>query len=137
MRVLFKDNCVGERSMKQMVRIAAAAAFAASPALAAPPAYVVAELVQTDPVAYARDYAPHVPPLVAAHGGRYLARGGAVEELEGVPPAGHSVIIEFPSMEAARAFWTSREYQALGAVRRKSSTGRIYLLEGATQAAVR
>lgn len=123
--------------MKRVVWIAAVAAFAAGPVLAAPPAYVVAELMPTDPVAYARDYAPHVPPLVAAHGGRYLARGGTVEGLEGAPPAGRSVIIEFPSMDAARAFWSSPEYQALGAVRRKSSTGRIYLLEGAAPPAGR
>ena len=97
---------------------------------AAPPGYIIAELTVTDPVAYARDYAAHVEPIVKAHGGRYLARGGAVEAVEGAPPAARIAILEFPSMAQARAFHSSPEYRRLAAIRQQYSTGRLFLVEG-------
>lgn len=102
----------------------------AAPAQAAPPAYIVAELVVTDPVAYTRDYAAFVEPIVKAHGGRYLARGGTVEAIEGAAPAARIAILEFPSMAQARGFYGSPEYRKLAAIRQKYSTGRLFLVEG-------
>jgi len=102
----------------------------AAMARAAAPAYIVAELTVTDPVAYARDYAAFVEPIVRAHGGRYLARGGAVEAVEGAAPAARIAILEFPSMAQARAFHSSPEYRRLAAVRQQYSTGRLFLVEG-------
>ncbi len=99
-------------------------------ARAEPPAYIVAELIVTDPVAYARDYAAFVEPIVKAHGGRYLARGGAVDAIEGAPPAARIAILEFPSMAQARGFYSSPEYRKLAAIRQKHSTGRLFLVEG-------
>lgn len=102
----------------------------AATAQAAPPAYIVAELIVTDPVAYARDYAAFVEPIVKAYGGRYLARGGQVEAIEGAPPAARIAILEFPSMAQARGFYSSPEYRKLAAIRQKYSTGRLFLVEG-------
>ena len=68
-----------------------------------PPAYLAAEIEVTDPGTYAR-YRALVPDVIAAHGGRFLVLGGAVEAKEGAPSAGRVVVIEFPDMEAARRF---------------------------------
>ena len=92
-------------------------------------AYVIAEVEVTDPEAY-KAYAAAVPATIAQYGGRFLARGGAAEVLEGEWPQRRRVIIEFPSVEAARAWWDSREYERPKAMRRAASKGRLILLEG-------
>jgi uncharacterized protein (DUF1330 family) len=92
------------------------------------PAYVIAEIEVTDPEAYT-PYRAQVPDLIAAHGGRYLVRGGAVEPREGDPPD-RVVVIEFPDMAAARRFYDSPDYQAILPLRQAASRGRLYLVEG-------
>jgi uncharacterized protein (DUF1330 family) len=93
------------------------------------PAYVIAEIEVADPEAYA-PYRARTPDVVAAHGGRFLVRGGAVEPLEGDPPVGRIVVIEFPDLEAARRFYASPEYRAILPLRQAASQGRLYLVEG-------
>ena len=70
-------------------------------------AYVIAEVNVTDPKLY-DDYRKMVPPTVEKYGGRFIVRGGAVESKEGgwTPP--RIVVLEFPSMERARAAHESR-----------------------------
>ncbi len=119
----------------RLVATLAALQVLAAPALAAAPAYVVAELVPTDIEAYRRDYAAKVVPVVESYGGRYLARGGAIEGLEGGDPPVRAVVIVFPSVAAARAFWASPAYRPLAEIRRKLATGRIYMVEGLDSAA--
>jgi uncharacterized protein (DUF1330 family) len=92
-------------------------------------AYVIAEVEITDPENY-RPYTKAVPETIAAYGGRFLVRGGVAEVLEGEWPALRRVVIEFPSMEAARAWWDSPEYAGPKAMRRAASRGRLILLEG-------
>lgn len=58
-----------------------------------------------------KTYLRGAPPVIARHAGRYLARGGAVEALEGNPDTRRTVILEFPSMDAARAFFKDPDYQ--------------------------
>ena len=94
-----------------------------------PPAYLAAEIEVTDPGTYAR-YRALVLDVIAAHGGRFLVLGGAVEAKEGAPPAGRVVVIEFPDMEAARRFYDSPEYRAILPLRLDASRGRVYLAEG-------
>ena len=69
------------------------------------PAYVIAHIDVKDPVRY-EDYKRMVPPSIAAFGGRFLARGGATETLEGEWRPKRLVIVEFPSARA-RAWWHS------------------------------
>jgi uncharacterized protein (DUF1330 family) len=116
----------------------AAAAGAALLALAAsanarqgavPKAYMVAQLTVTDTAAYAA-YAPKVPPVVARFGGRYVVRGGAILPLEGTPPGQRVVVIEFASLEAAKAFYYSPEYQQLAPQRQAAATGPAFIVEG-------
>ena len=92
-------------------------------------AYVIAEVEVTNPEGY-KPYTELVPASIALYGGRFLARGGTAEVLEGEWPPRRRVIIEFPSMEAARAWWDSPEYAKPKAMRRAASNGRLILLEG-------
>jgi uncharacterized protein (DUF1330 family) len=92
-------------------------------------AYVIAEIEITDPEGY-KAYTTVVPATIAQYGGRFLVRGGAAEVLEGDWPARRRVLLEFPSLEAARAWWDSPEYEKPKAMRRASSNGRLILLEG-------
>ena len=93
-------------------------------------AYVLAEIEITNPEGY-KEYTTHVPATIAKHGGRFLVRGGAVEVLERDWPQRRRVIIEFASMQAAKRWWNSPEYEKPKAMRRANSQGRLLLLEGA------
>ena len=92
-------------------------------------AYVIADITVTNPDGYA-PYRAIAAKTVADYGGRFIARGGTVESREGDWNPGRIVIIEFPSVEAARRWWDSPEYQKPKALRRANSKGRLLLLEG-------
>ena len=92
-------------------------------------AYVIADIDVKDPVRYA-DYRKMVPASIEAYGGRFLARGGKVESLEGPWAPKRTVIVEFPSVERAKAWWDSAEYAPAKALRRSASEGSLILLEG-------
>jgi uncharacterized protein (DUF1330 family) len=92
-------------------------------------AYVIAEIDIADPEGY-KAYTSIVPATIALYGGRFLVRGGAAEVLEGDWPPLRRVLLEFPSAEAARAWWDSPEYAKPKALRRAASRGRLILLEG-------
>ena len=92
-------------------------------------AYVIADIDVQDPVRY-DDYRKMVPASIAAYGGRFLARGGKVESLEGPWQPKRTVIVEFPSVERAKAWWDSDEYAPAKALRRSASQGSLILLEG-------
>jgi len=93
------------------------------------PAYIHGNITITDPAAY-EDYRAQVPAVIAAHGGRYLVRGGATEVLEGDATPGRQVILEFPDMAALRAFYFSPAYQRLVPIRQRASTGSLVAIEG-------
>jgi uncharacterized protein (DUF1330 family) len=93
-------------------------------------AYVLAEIEITNPDGY-KEYTQQVPSTIAKYGGRFLVRGGSVEILEGEWPQRRRVLIEFDSMEAAKKWWNSPEYEKPLALRRANSNGRLLLLEGA------
>ena len=63
-------------------------------------------------------------------GGRFVVRGGEQELLEGDWPSQRLVVIEFPDMAAARAWWSSDEYEAIKPIRRGGSTTNILLVDG-------
>lgn len=93
------------------------------------PAYLYANVEVTDPAAY-ETYRARVPALIAAHGGRYLVRGGACEVLEGRAEPYRQVILEFPDMAHLKAFYASPAYQQLIAVRQGASRGTLLAIEG-------
>ncbi len=75
------------------------------------PAYVIAVVDVTDPGKY-QAYAKEAGPATLKYGGRYVVRGGPFEVLEGSFPGSRFVVIEFPSLDQAKAFYHSPEYQA-------------------------
>ncbi len=91
-------------------------------------AYWIAHVTVTDPAAYA-GYQALAPAAFAAHGARFLARGGAAETCEG-PALERHVVIEFPSLAAARACYASAEYRAARAARAGACTAHVVLVEG-------
>jgi uncharacterized protein (DUF1330 family) len=93
-------------------------------------AYVIADVTVKDPEAYA-EYRRQVPATVAKHGGRFLVRGGAWESIEGDWRPGRVVVIEFPDLAAARAWYGSQEYAPLITLRQRASAGHLILVEGA------
>ncbi len=92
-------------------------------------AYVIADLQVTDPVGYEK-YREGARATIAAWGGRYLARGGAVEVLEGDWVPRRTVVVEFPSLAQVRAWYDSPEYRRLREIRQRASTGRMVVVEG-------
>lgn len=93
------------------------------------PAYVVVEVEVEDPVRY-EDYKKMVPPSLVAYGGRFLVRGGKVENLEGTWAPKRLVMVEFPSVEQAKAWWDSPEYAEAKALRQATSKTEMIVVEG-------
>lgn len=91
------------------------------------PAYVIYQCEVTDPERYDEYRAKvneHPPP------GRFLVRGGAVEPLEGEPPPGRTVVIEFPDRETALAWYNGPAYSEARAIRATAAVARMYLVDG-------
>jgi uncharacterized protein (DUF1330 family) len=92
-------------------------------------AYIFATIDIVDLAAY-EEYRQRVPAVIEAFGGRYLARGGAVERLEGNAPLNRLVILEFPDMARLKAFYNSTEYQPLLAIRQRAAKSTLLAIEG-------
>jgi len=92
-------------------------------------AYVIAEVVVTDPAAF-EEYRQRVPATIAQYGGRFVVRGGAVQPLEGDWRPGRLVVLEFPSLEQARRWYDSQEYREPKALRMRSAVTKAVLVEG-------
>ena len=93
------------------------------------PAYVILNIEVTDPERFA-EYAKTGAPTVAQYGGRYLARGGRAEKLEGGLEPRRVVVIEFDTADRARAWWASGEYGVPKAVRQSAARSDVILVEG-------
>lgn len=93
------------------------------------PAYLIAEIDVTDPAGF-EEYRQLVPTTIQQYGGRFLVRGGAVEALEGDWQPKRVVITEFPSLEQARRWYNSEEYREPKALRFKTATSKVILVEG-------
>jgi uncharacterized protein (DUF1330 family) len=92
-------------------------------------AYVIFQAEVIDPARY-EEYKAAAAPSVAAAGGRYIVRAGAVEVFEGEPPLGRTVILEFPSMEIALGWYRSAEYTAIRTLRDEAATVRMFVVDG-------
>jgi uncharacterized protein (DUF1330 family) len=76
------------------------------------------------------DYKPLASASIAQFGGKYLARGGKAEALEGDYKPNRMVILEFPSIEKAKAWWCSTEYGDAKSIRQSCSYADMIVLEG-------
>jgi len=93
------------------------------------PAYLIADVTVTDPERYP-DYVRLVPATLEPYGGRFVVRGGTTEIAEGDWQPQRLVIIEFPSMEQAKAWYHSSEYGPAKELRQRYSNGRLLFAEG-------
>ena len=91
-------------------------------------AYVIYEAVLTDPEQY-EQYKVRAAPTVTAAGGHYIVRGGALESFEG-PEPGRVVIVEFPTLEAATAWYRSEEYTEAKTLREGACEARMFVVDG-------
>jgi uncharacterized protein (DUF1330 family) len=92
-------------------------------------AYLIGQITITNPEAYAV-YAAQVPQTIAAFGGKYLVRGGHATLLEGLAQGERNVVIEFPSLELAQAWYNSESYQAIIGHRTRHATGTLMIVDG-------
>lgn len=115
------------------VGLCAASALSADGA-PAPKAYVVAEIDVKDLDAY-REYVAAAFPIIQKYEGKFLTRGGTTIAVEGTPPKQRVMIIEFASLEQAKAFEYSKEYTAIAPLRQSSADSRLFIVEGAADVA--
>ena len=92
-------------------------------------AYWIAHVDVTDPEQY-QQYTQRAPAAFEAFGGRFLARGGRSEALEGRTTPQRSVVIEFESYERALACYRSDEYQQACAFRQGVARAEVIIVEG-------
>jgi uncharacterized protein (DUF1330 family) len=102
---------------------------AAAPSASVARGYILAEVEVTNPEPY-KEYLAVVTPMVARFGGAYIVRGGKTTTPEGAAPKGRMVVIEFPSFEAAEAFYNAPAYQAVIAKRTANANSRLIIAEG-------
>ena len=93
-------------------------------------AYLIADTLLTDPDAY-EEYKRNARPLAEKHGGEYVVRGGdmVIEESELWSPS-RLVVVRFPSVEQARAFYESPEYQQALGISKRSARRTVVIVEG-------
>ena len=92
-------------------------------------AYMIARVNVTDPEQY-ENYKALSPGAIAAHGGKFIARGGETATLEGDDDGRRVVIVEFPSLEAIKTFYDSPEYLKARAARDGAADGHFIAVEG-------
>ena len=93
------------------------------------PAYVVVDITVNDAQTYER-YKLLAPPSISAFHGKYIVRGGRTETLEGEWQPSRLVILEFPSVDDAKAWWDSEEYSAAKDLRQSCAETEMLLIEG-------
>lgn len=92
-------------------------------------AYLIAEVEVTDPAVF-EQYRAGVPATIAAYGGKYLVRGGALEVLEGTWQPKRVILLQFDSMARLKEWYGSKEYAPLLTLRKKCATTSVVAIEG-------
>jgi uncharacterized protein (DUF1330 family) len=92
-------------------------------------AYVIADIDVHNPEKF-EEYRKQASATAAEFGGKYLVRGGKLEVLEGQWNPTRFVIIEFPSVENAKAWWDSQAYAGPKAIRQASAKSNFIVVEG-------
>jgi uncharacterized protein (DUF1330 family) len=95
------------------------------------PAYVIYQGEVTDPQRY-EEYKTQASASILAAGGRYVVRAGDIEALEGEPPPGRTVVLEFPDRDAAVAWYRGARYTEARKLRHGAAVARMYVVDGVT-----
>jgi len=93
-------------------------------------AYIIAEVKVHDAGLY-EQYRGQVQRTLDKYGGRFRVRGGRMEPLEGDWSPPRLVVLEFPSMDDAKAWWSSDEYAGPKALRQRAAVTQMVVVEGA------
>ena len=93
------------------------------------PAFVVVDVEVKDEKDYA-EYRAKAPATVAASGGKYVVRGGAATHVEPGWDVHRFVILEFPTLAKAKAWYDSPAYRAIAPIRQRSTASRMMFVEG-------
>ncbi len=92
-------------------------------------AYVIVDINVTDPVRY-EEYKNLAAPTVELYGGKYIARGGRTETLEGDWSPSRLVILQFESIDNAKKWLNSAEYSQPRSIRHKTAISNMVVIEG-------
>lgn len=92
-------------------------------------AYIIVDVTITNPTLY-EDYKKLTPASLVPFDGKFIVRGGAAETLEGNWETGRVVVVEFPSLEKAKAWWSSATYAPAKAIRQSASHTKMIVVEG-------
>ena len=92
-------------------------------------AYVIVDIAVQDPVRY-EDYKAMAAPTIGLYGGRYVARGGATEVLEGTWQPNRLVILEFADVAQAKKWLNSPEYAAARQLRHETAISNMVVVAG-------
>jgi len=92
-------------------------------------AFIIVDVTINNSVLY-EEYKKLTPPSLEAFEGKFVVRGGATETLEGDWQPGRIVILEFPSLEKAKGWWSSDNYAPAKAIRQSASITRMIVVEG-------
>ncbi len=92
-------------------------------------AYLIADIALHDADRY-KEYVENVPALIEKHGGKYRVRGGDSQVLEGSWLPSRLIILEFPSREAALAFYNDPAYEPYKSLRQSISDGNLVVVDG-------
>lgn len=92
-------------------------------------AYVIFDVDVNNPVDY-EGYKQLAAPTVALYGGKYIVRGGQTETLEGDWTPKRIVVLQFESVEKAKAWINSPEYSEARALRHKYAVSKAIVVEG-------
>jgi len=93
------------------------------------PAYIVVEVTLHNPAEY-EDYKKLTPGSLTNYQGKFIVRGGKTETLEGDWSPQRFVILEFPTVALAKAWWASEEYAPAKALRQRTASSKMIVVEG-------
>lgn len=93
------------------------------------PAYVVVEIEIHNPEEY-EDYKKLTPASLKNYQGKFIVRGGKTETLEGDWSPQRFVVIQFPTLELAKAWWASEEYAQAKALRQRTASSKMIVVVG-------
>ena len=92
-------------------------------------AYIIVDVEVTDPQTY-QGYTKLVPATIEAYRGKFLVRGGKAENMEGDWVPNRVVVLEFESVEQAKAWHSSEEYREPKGIRHSASRSKMIVVEG-------
>ena len=92
-------------------------------------AYVIVEINIHNQQLY-DEYKKLTPATIAAYDGKFIVRGGKTESLEGNWNPQRLVVLEFPSVDRAKEWWSSEGYSKAKAIRQQAATTKMMVVEG-------